>query len=134
MKVLEQEEEKVSTETIKFSDTTVRDESSIQISSQIQKQLKELPKPSVEAEPANQEADLLPADENVSPEPTDFQLPEDVENFDIDESFIKMIEDELGGKSLDDDIESGNIGKTTALVLTSVQKIWFLYISIKKLY
>lgn len=114
MKALEQEEEKVAAESVKlFVDSTVHDESSIQISSQIQKQLKEMPKPStaptdIVPSSANQEpSDLLPTDTSVSPEPTDFQLPEDVDNFDIDESFIKMIEDELGGKSLDDDIESG---------------------------
>lgn len=112
MKVLEQEEEKVPMETVKlFSDSTVREESSIEISSQIQKQLKEMPKPSaapeVETASHNANADVLPADTSVSPEPTDFQLPEDVDNFDIDESFIKMIEDELGGKNIEADIESG---------------------------
>ena len=106
LKALEQEEEKVAPEVVKFTDTTVRDESSIEISSQIQQQLMDMPKPSTEAaeSSSNHDTVLLPGEPSVSPEPADFQLPEDV---DIDIDFFNMIEDELNGKSLEDDIESG---------------------------
>lgn len=115
LKSLDSDEEKGLAEPAKlFTDTSVKDESSIQISSQIRKELAEMPKPST-VEGSEKGQDLKePLDQDAaiggSLEPTDLQILEDVSDFDIDDNFIKMIESELevGGTHLDNDIESGN--------------------------
>lgn len=112
LKSLDSDEDRLPAETSKlFTDSTVRDESSIQISSQIKKELADMPKPTAVDMEVGKGSQLGQEDGiGGSPEANDFQLPEDVGEFDIDDSFIKMIESELdgGGTHLDTDIESGN--------------------------
>ncbi|XP_052804919.1 histone-lysine N-methyltransferase 2D-like isoform X3 [Mya arenaria] len=108
VRILDQEEDKQTVPVKLFTSVDVREESSIEISSQIKKQLAELPKPSSEqgsGTPAGQESTLEAHVEDI-------QLPDDVDNFDIDESFIRMIEDTLDNKNLDHELESGlnNVG------------------------
>lgn len=97
----------------------VKEESSIQISSQIMKQLAEMPKPSTAESVTNKAPDSdkkLEKREELagSPEAADLQILNGVGDFDIDEDFIKMIESELeGGSHLEEhDIESGRNGSS----------------------
>ena len=137
LKSLDSDEERVAPGTAKlFTDTTVKDESSIQISSQIRKELADMPKPSSLGISSEKEADMKePIDNvtgmNVSPEPADFQLPEDVGDFDIDDNFIKMIESELeGGSHLDNDIESGKIREFNYIFFYCLEISLLLYMCV----
>ena len=120
MKILDEDEQKQAATVKVFSSSEVHEESAIEISSQIKKQLAELPKPSSSdrVSPTNTDSNLGPQDEQED----DMQLPtdlnmEDVSEMDIDENFIRMIEESLNNKTLDHDLESGTTLKNYYLYI-----------------
>ncbi|KAH3774912.1 hypothetical protein DPMN_176306 [Dreissena polymorpha] len=102
LKLLDLEDDKPSIEPVKLlAESLVREESAIEISSQIKRQLAEMPKSTPERtpKPPTPEAisSTIPADDQDQEE---FQL---LDDFDIDENFIRMIEDTLDNKNLEHD-------------------------------
>ncbi|XP_052230616.1 uncharacterized protein LOC127844448 isoform X3 [Dreissena polymorpha] len=108
LKLLDLEDDKPSIEPVKLlAESLVREESAIEISSQIKRQLAEMPKSTPERtpKPPTPEAisSTIPADDQDQEE---FQL---LDDFDIDENFIRMIEDTLDNKNLEHDYAGLNV-------------------------
>ena len=101
LKSLDSDEEKSSLDRI-LSELPVKEESSIEISGSIKKQLEDLPKSGLRDSDLMNESDKRDSPSNILDDPGDFQLPGSGDQDDgllgigdIDDNFIKMIESEL---------------------------------------